>query len=108
MIVLTSAFCILGCHYASAAALQAGTETASYGSKKPKSEVKTVTFNVNLHCKACVNKVMDNISFEKGVKDMKVDLEKHEITVKYDSTKTSVEKLAAVIEKLGYKVKVAE
>ena len=51
---------------------------------------------------------MDNVAFEKGVKDLKVDLEKQTITIKYDAAKTNPEKLAAAIEKLGYKAKVAE
>ncbi len=70
--------------------------------KAPKGEIKTVVFATKLHCKNCVAKVNENISFEKGVKDLKVDLEAQTITIKYDSSKTSVEKLAAAINKLGY------
>ena len=39
--------------------------------KAPKGEIKTVVFVTNMHCQKCVNKVNDNIAFEKGVKDMK-------------------------------------
>ena len=84
------------------------TEICQGTTKKPNAEIKTVTFHANLHCHACEKKVMENISFEKGVKDLKVNMEKHEITVKYDASKTSVEKLSAAIQKLGYKVEVAE
>ncbi len=70
--------------------------------KAPKGEIKTVVFSTKLHCKNCVAKVNENISFEKGVKDLKVDLEAQTITIKYDSSKTSAEKLAAAINKLGY------
>ena len=45
----------------------------------------------------------DNIAFEKGVKDLKVDLEKKLVSITYDPSKTSVEKLAAAIARLGYK-----
>ena len=102
--VLTAAACII----AAPATTATTSEICLSAAKKPKKEIKTVTFHANLHCHACVNKVQENIAFEKGVKDMKVDLDKHEITIKYDGAKTSVEKLAAAIEKLGYKVKVAE
>ncbi len=78
-------------------------ETAAVAAvKTPKGELKTVIFATKLHCKNCVKKVNENIAFEKGVKDLKVDLEAQTITVKYDSSKTSVEKLAEAINKLGY------
>jgi copper chaperone CopZ len=51
-----------------------------------------------------VKKVQENIAFEKGVKDMKVSLADQTVMLKYDSAKTSAEKLKAAIEKLGYKV----
>ncbi len=70
--------------------------------KDPKGEIRTVVFTTNMHCQKCVNKVNDNIAFEKGVKDLKVDLKEKTITIKYDASKTSVEKLAAAINKLGY------
>lgn len=65
-------------------------------------EIKTVTFKSNLHCENCVKKVVENISFVKGVKDLDVSLEKQEITVKYDAAKTDVEALAKEIKALGY------
>lgn len=82
------------------------TDSAAEISRKPKKEYKTVVFEAHLHCKNCVTKVTENISFEKGVKDLKVDLEQKRITITYDDSKTSVEKLAAAIEKLGYETKV--
>ena len=71
--------------------------------KKTK-EVKEVVFNVHLHCMNCVKKVQENISFEKGVKDLHVCLEDQIVYIKYDSAKTSEETLKVAIEKLGYKV----
>lgn len=93
---------------AAAPAISSATEKSSAVemSKKPKKEYKTVVFEAHLHCKNCVTKVTENISFEKGVKDLKVDLEQKRITITYDDSKTSVEKLAAAIEKLGYETKV--
>ena len=34
-----------------------------------------VTFNVNMHCENCKAKIEKNISWEKGVKDLSVNLE---------------------------------
>ena len=77
---------------------------SSYAGPKTKAELKEVTFSVHLHCANCVKKVQENISFEKGVKDLHVCLEDQIIYLKYDSAKTSEETLKAAIEKLGYKV----
>lgn len=72
--------------------------------KKAKTALKEVTWTVNLHCDNCVNKVNENIAFEKGVKDLKVSLEEGTVYIKYDSSKTTEEKLAAAMKKLGYEV----
>ena len=77
---------------------------SSFAGPKKKGELKEVTFNVHLHCANCVKKVQENISFEKGVKDLHVCLEDQIVYVKYDAAKTSEEKLKAAIEKLGYPV----
>ncbi|MCF0175546.1 MAG: heavy-metal-associated domain-containing protein [Bacteroidales bacterium] len=68
-----------------------------------KGEVKTVVFKSSLHCKNCMQKVQENLAFEKGVKGLEISLEKNTIKLTYDPKKTSEEKLAAAIRKLGYK-----
>ena len=82
----------------------AHTEKTEKKAKKAKAEIKEVTFHVDLHCKACVEKVQAHIAFEKGVKGLEISLENHSIAIKYDAAKTSEETLRAAIEKLGYKV----
>lgn len=82
----------------------ATTETSASMQNKKKAEIKEVVFNVGLHCENCVKKVTENISFEKGVKDLKVSLEDQTVTVKFDAAKTSEETLSAAIQKLGYPV----
>ena len=80
------------------------TSASMQKSSKKKAEIKEVVFNVGLHCENCVKKVTENISFEKGVKDLKVSLEDQTVTVKFDAAKTSEETLKAAIQKLGYPV----
>lgn len=63
---------------------------------------KSVSFDVNMHCNDCVQKIEKNIAFEKGVKDMKVNLADKKVCLSYDSTKTDVTKLQKAIVKLGY------
>ena len=87
-----------------AALMTLSAVAASPEKVKKVKEVKEVTFSVHLHCENCVKKVQENISFEKGVKDLKVSLADQKITIKYDSSKTSEQTLKAAIEKLGVKV----
>lgn len=75
--------------------------------KKSKGELKEVTWTVNLHCENCVEKVNENLAFEKGVKDLKVSLEEGTVYIKFDPSKTSEETLAAAMKKLGYEVSAA-
>lgn len=96
----------LGCPAEAASVAGTTVIAAAKAPKSPKGEIKTVVFSTDLHCQKCVNKINDNLAFEKGVKDLKVDLKTHTITVKYDTSKTSVEKLAAAIKKLGYNAEV--
>ena len=76
------------------------------GAVRPAREFREVLFSVDMHCGKCVDKIRDNVSFEKGVKDMKVSLEERTVWIKYDASKTSEQKLAAALEKLGYKAEV--
>lgn len=72
--------------------------------KKKKGEIKEVTFVVEFDCENCAKKIRENVSFEKGVKDLKVTLEDRTVALKYDATKTSEATLKASIEELGYPV----
>ncbi|MCL1973872.1 MAG: heavy-metal-associated domain-containing protein [Bacteroidetes bacterium] len=78
--------------------------TVSYaqtGTPKKANEAE-VTFSVNIDCPNCQKKVEAKLPFEKGVKDMKVNLEKHEVWVLYQTDKTDKEKLIEAIKKIGY------
>ncbi len=69
-----------------------------------KKNEKTVVFNANLHCASCKAKIEKNIPFEKGVKDLKIDMEKQTITVTFREDKNNVENLQKAIEKLNVQV----
>lgn len=70
-----------------------------------KKNEKTVIFNVNLHCESCKAKVEKNIPYEKGVKDLKVDMKTQTITVTFREDKNTTENLQKAIEKLNIEVK---
>ena len=63
-----------------------------------------VTFVTNLSCQKCAQKIEENVAFEKGVKDLKVNVKEKTVFIQYDSTKTDVGTLTKSIEKLGYQV----
>lgn len=75
--------------------------------KAPK-QTAEVTFRVNLHCHKCVEKVLDNISYEKGVEDVDINEEQKTVRLVYNPKKTSVEKLQKALLKLGYGADVIE
>jgi len=78
-------------------------QTPVNGNKKKTEEV---TFSVNMHCQGCKDRIESAIPMERGVKDIKVELDKKEVTVIYNPAKTTVEKLKKAIEELGYSCKV--
>lgn len=63
-----------------------------------------VTFVTDIHCQKCAQKIEDNVAFEKGVKDLKVNVKEKTVFIQYDSTKTDIPTLTKAIEKLGYQV----
>ena len=69
--------------------------------KKARKNV-TVTYKVNIHCKNCVNKLTDKLSFLKGVEDLKISLDDKTVTITYNPAKTDEASLVKVIEKSGY------
>ena len=60
-----------------------------------------VVLYVYLHCQDCCDKIMKNIAFEKGVKDIVFDMEEQTVTVTYDANKTDVPTLQKAFAKIG-------
>ncbi|MBQ7632238.1 MAG: cation transporter [Paludibacteraceae bacterium] len=73
---------------------------------KPNKQV--VTLSCELHCQGCCDKIMKNIAFEKGVKDIVCDLPSQTVTVTYNADKTDVPTLLKAFEKIGKPAKVKE
>lgn len=86
----------------SEAACSVTAATAAALKAKPKSKTETVTYVVSMHCKNCVNKITDKISFMKGVKDLKVSLKDKTVTIKYDPAVVQESTLEKTIRDLGY------
>ena len=67
------------------------------GSKRSNNR-QTVVLSCDLHCQGCCDKIMKNIAFEKGVKDLVCDLD----------TKTDLPTLLKAFEKIHKPAKVKE
>jgi len=76
--------------------------TSSASAQENGKTTETVKFDTNIDCQNCVNTIMKNIPFEKGVKDVKCDLPTKVVTISYNPEKTKPETLKRALEKLGY------
>ena len=67
-------------------------------------DIKTVvlTTNPEMHCTGCEKKIKDNIRFEKGIKDIRTNLDDKTVTIEYDADKTNVEKIIEGFKKINY------
>ena len=70
----------------------------------------TVEFVTDIDCAGCAKKVTNTIPYEKGVKDVQVDVATKTVTVTYDPAKTNNETLVKAFSKIKIKAeaKVAE
>ncbi len=73
-----------------------------------KADKQVVVLSCDLHCQGCCDKIMKNIAFEKGVKDIVCDLKTKTVTVTYDANKTDVPTLLKAFDKIGKPAKVKE
>ena len=78
----------------------------SIGMMAAKEDQQVVVFGCELHCQGCCDKIMKNIAFEKGVKDIACDQKYQMVTVTYDANKTNVEKLQKAFKKIGKETRV--
>ncbi len=74
--------------------------TISPAMAQRKGEKKTI-FKVELHCGNCVKEVEDNLAWEKGVTDLKCDIETQTVEVTYKTSKTDDKKILAAFKKIG-------
>ncbi|MDO4462302.1 MAG: heavy-metal-associated domain-containing protein [Bacteroidia bacterium] len=68
--------------------------------------LSTVIFQADVHCEGCKKKIEKNLAYEKGVKEIKVDIKSKTITVTFKKNRNNPEKLSAALVKLGYDNKI--
>ena len=67
---------------------------------KGKKQTVTTTFVTDIDCEGCAKKVTNTIPYEKGVKDVQVDVPSKTVTVTYDPAKTNEEALVKAFSKI--------
>ena len=94
-------FCLIAC------LALAFCVTTPLAAKEKKAKTKeNVLFCVPMDCQSCVTKIEKNIAFERGVTDLRIDLEKQTVDIQYRSDKTNPEKLAEALKELGFDAEV--
>lgn len=73
-----------------------------------KADKQVVVLACDIHCQGCCDKIMKNIAFEKGVKDLVCDLDTKTVTVTYDANKTDIPALLNAFDKIGKHATVKE
>lgn len=76
--------------------------------KSKKKEYKTTLFITDLNCESCSVKIMNTIPYEKGVKDVKLDVPSKTVSVRYNSAKTNDTILIQNFRKIDINAEVAE
>ena len=72
--------------------------------KKGEKKTVTVEFVTDIDCAGCAKKVTNTIPYEKGVKDVQVDVPTKTVTVTFDPAKTNEQALTKAFEKIKIKV----
>lgn len=71
---------------------------------KSKSKIESVTFKTDIDCPSCEAKIMKVLPYQKGVKDVEVNIKSKSVAVKYDASKTSESTIKSALKKLDVKV----
>ena len=68
--------------------------------KKGDAALKTTVFLTDVDCETCAKKIYNSLPFQKGVKEVKVDVPTRKVTVTFDTTKTNEEALIKAFKKI--------
>ncbi len=89
--------------------LGAGLLNASAEAQQKTKKTVTTVFATDIECAHCAKKIMDNVpALGKGVKDVKVDVDKKEVTVVYDAQKSSDDAIIKGLASLKVKAQVKD
>ena len=72
---------------------------------KGDNRVVVYTTTPQMHCAGCENKIKNALKFVSGVKKIETSVEEQTVSVTFNDSKTSCDKLEAELKKVGYTVK---
>lgn len=75
---------------------------------EPKKKSVTVEFLTDIDCDHCAKKIMNYMPFQKGIKEVEVDLESKVVTISYDEKKSSNDAIIKLFKKIDIEATVAE
>ena len=73
-----------------------------YAQVKKADKFSEIKIKTSAQCGMCKETIEKALAFEKGVKSSNLNVDTKVCTVKYDATKTTPEKIKAIISKAGY------
>ena len=71
-------------------------------SQKANAQNDTARIKTSAVCEQCKERIENDLSFERGVKSVKLDIETKIVTVVYNSKKTNQENIRQAITRIGY------
>ena len=78
--------------------------TVSTAAPKTEKQIVTTVFVTDIDCEGCAKKITNTIPYERGIKNLKVDVATQSVSVTYDASKNSVEQLTKAFESIKVKV----
>lgn len=70
--------------------------------QQPEKKTDEVRIKTSLMCNMCKTRITDNLIYEKGIKEVTVDVPTKVVTIKYNPKQTTPDKIRQEIANLGY------
>ncbi|MEI7663023.1 MAG: heavy metal-associated domain-containing protein [Bacteroidota bacterium] len=71
----------------------------TFGQEK---KIESIRIKTSAMCKQCKDRIENGLAYEKGVKDVVLDVETKVVTIRYNTKATTPDVLRKKISKLGY------
>ncbi len=76
--------------------------SSSVFSQEKERKTAEITIMTSAVCGMCKDRIEHDMAFEKGVKDVNLDLKTKEVSIVYQTKKTDPDKLREAITEIGY------
>lgn len=69
---------------------------------KKEEKINTINIMTSAQCEMCKDRIEGKMAFEKGVRNVMLNVDTKILTITYNTKKTSPEKLRLAVSKIGY------